>query len=810
MTTRKALDGKQIGRAVFAALAALGAFADDDPYANYVKLSASDTDTKYSWNVAGNWDDGLPPSSDKNYYVPAGKLFFHPHSKTDVNNDPANIWDGGQLVIGGTFNAYVSAANDWGMYIDDLVLLGGSLVKISGYGPFNKYGTEYSDVTVLATTNNPAMMYHTHKTGFQTDGTRRKNGLYARFLGTPDSGIIYYRGTTNDTGAAIDRGWACYAGNYTFAKYPGQLTIRGEHVIFNASGSNMAYNWPDTALKIEQGAECSIFTGESKKTSNANAYFRAFDIGTGGAVSFYYSSSTIFPLINVTERFCMDGSAKITIGNLAPTAGYVNGVSATDPGKMTNMKFAHLTGAAATTVGDLPQTTNVVFANGSHRLPKLRYKFAAVDNGDGTKDVWLTTPDVVTMKTKNGDYHGAFEDGQDACWSNNETPPADSSLNYWLKKRLCVYEPVTRTNATLTIASEVYWKGGVAMKFKEVNHYSGVESVLLQWNADRTRSFTAEKWNLIPAGGNPATESAHMGVKGRVNFTLDADIYGDTGLIIRNDNNGEGSITLSHMNTNFHGRLTVCQDPYTNGTTTINRFNTNLADARNWGGAFTASDDIFDAITITNFPKVTVTGDVDFTEPTRGMYIKMGVTFAVNSGKTLRLSNQVTYAGVIEKTGAGTLDLAGTARFIDGAEETAPAEDTNVVRVAEGSLRISSSTAADGLALVFEEGTRLVIPSGLEGGYRNTKWDMPLTINTTSGKLPVDIDIDADDVENGDVEVTLFTFNATAADGISAGDFVVGGMSGGLRAKKLEKRTVDGGVAFVATVGRVGSRFIVR
>jgi hypothetical protein len=47
------------------------------------------------------------------------------------------------------------------------------------------------------------------------------------------------------------------------------------------------------------------------------------------------------------------------------------------------------------------------------------------------------------------------------------------------------------------------------------------------------------------------------------------------------------------------------------------------------------------------------------------MYINAGVQFDVASGKTLKLANQVTYAGVLMKTGAGMLDLAGTCRFID-------------------------------------------------------------------------------------------------------------------------------------------------
>ena len=50
-----------------AALCVAGTFADDDPYASYVKLTRKDTSEKSSWNQAGGWSDGLAPAPTNNY-----------------------------------------------------------------------------------------------------------------------------------------------------------------------------------------------------------------------------------------------------------------------------------------------------------------------------------------------------------------------------------------------------------------------------------------------------------------------------------------------------------------------------------------------------------------------------------------------------------------------------------------------------------------------------------------------------------------------------------------------------------------------
>ena len=241
------------------------------------------------------------------------------------------------------------------------------------------------------------------------------------------------------------------------------------------------------------------------------------------------------------------------------------------------------------------------------------------------------------------------------------------------------------------------------------------------------------------------------------------------------------------------------------------QFTTTLNDARNLGGTFTQDANTYSAVTLYDFPAISVTNDVDFCEPTRGMMVRGGAKFDVFAGKTMRLANQVTYAGVIDKAGTGTLDLAGTARFINGEETTAPVAGTNVLNVLAGALKVSSKTAADGLAVTFEEGTRLIVPADTEAGYCNVKWDAPLTINTTDGKLPVEVEMTGNE-GTGDITVPICTFNATAAAEIPETAFTVLRASNKFRQKgPVTKRTNgDGSVTYLATLGLLGTQVMIR
>ena len=126
-------------------------------------------------------------------------------------------------------------------------------------------------------------------------------------------------------------------------------------------------------------------------------------------------------------------------------------------------------------------------------------------------------------------------------------------------------------------------------------------------------------------------------------------------------------------------------------------------------------------------------------------------------------------------------------------------------------MKVSSKTAADGLAVTFAEGTRLIVPADSEDGYYNVKWDAPLTINTTSGKLPVEVEMTGNE-GTGDITVPICTFNATAAAEIPETSFMVLRASNKFLQKgPVTKRTNgDGSVTYLATLGMVGTQIMIR
>ena len=91
------------------------------------------------------------------------------------------------------------------------------------------------------------------------------------------------------------------------------------------------------------------------------------------------------------------------------------------------------------------------------------------------------------------------------------------------------------------------------------------------------------------------------------------------------------------------------------------------------------------------------------------------------------------------------------------------------------------------------------------------KWDAPLTINTTDGKLPVEVEMTGNE-GTGDITVPICTFNATAAADIPETSFTVLRASNKFRQKgPVTKRTNgDGSVTYLATLGRFGTQFMIR
>jgi hypothetical protein len=666
-------------------------------------------------------------------------------------------------------------------------------------------------VTVAGTISNPAKISHNYQWSYTGGGSARSHALYAFFKGNAESALVYTRPFKNYNGAACDYGFFMFVPNFVFSEYPGTMIVSGGNTIFKPEAS-AAFNWPLTALKVEDGAHCHFYFNNTFTEKTANAYLRSLDFSGGSILlnsRIENGAYKAYPVINISEKLQAGANGTIKINGL--DSAMIKSITPDDnSGRV--MKIAHLSPSSDEGLSDCLNANITSVIGGDYGK---FFTLSNVENEDGSKDIYLTTPGIVTMTNVNVESTGypagsvqysAFQQGHAGDWSNLETPKPDSKLHYWAVKRLCFFESVKMPDATLTMDVNCSWKSGADIQFKEINIFTGKSFGL--WGGHSKRNIKADRLNILRSD-NDVNKFASLYVGQIFTVNVDAEIAGEGNLALQNNNDLVCTFILPHLNTNFNGRLIVSQSMNTKKLTKY-QLKCKVSDARNLGGEYTVSEDKFNAIEFELYPSMLFEDNVSFTDPTRGMYINAGAQFDVVSGKTLKLANQVTYAGVLQKTGAGMLELAGTCRFMDGKPETAPVASSNELHMVAGNLKISSKFAADGLVVKFEEGTRLVIPSDSEAGYYNVKCSNPLVVNTNDGKLPVEIEFSSNS-DVGNVEVPICTFSEEAAKKIPVSSFRLVRPSNGYVIKALEKKNLeDGNVAYVATVGSVGTQIIVR
>ena len=267
----------------------------DDPYAGYIKMLRADASySAHSWNQAGNWDSGgVAPEPGSSYYVQAGMALWHP-SSTDTD---FNLWKGGQLVLAGLFNDNVSASNNNGPVIPDLVLLDGAEIRLPSLGPF---------APAIICTTASVLLYSAFCVGaINTAGNLRSLELSAHFKGDADSAFTITRPDVNSSGATVEYGLYFWVRDYVFKQYRGLLSLEGKNTILKPSGG-ITCNWPETAVRTE-GATLCLTNSAAFDNNTTNAYLRSL-AANGGILYMGYKSSKLYPSINVTEGFSLDGN----------------------------------------------------------------------------------------------------------------------------------------------------------------------------------------------------------------------------------------------------------------------------------------------------------------------------------------------------------------------------------------------------------------------------------------------------------------------------------------------------------------------
>ena len=225
---------------------------------DYVLLTRDDLDwysgkaSEFSYHLAGGWDDGLMPTKDKDYFVPAGtKINLLANTSAAIESEAAHgsldpehsYWMhvrfyGGSLTLAGTaFNNCTTDMEGFALSIPDWRVLSGSNLQLAGgnitYFDVARNGCK---LTVEAFADDPFVIgggEEDHETYF-----------YQKLIGGEDSGIRI----TNAVPTSVS-----FLGD--LSEYYGEIAVGAGELLELGSG------YPGT-LKLESSSSDVMFTVE--------------------------------------------------------------------------------------------------------------------------------------------------------------------------------------------------------------------------------------------------------------------------------------------------------------------------------------------------------------------------------------------------------------------------------------------------------------------------------------------------------------------------------------------------------------------
>ena len=684
------------------------------------------------------------------YYVPEGL-------RIDAE---AVTFPGNALAVAGTLRL---TGKSVATVVGDLRLLPGAQIT------FNNNCTLQGVTTVEGTESAPVTMapfYFTGRTFTFGSAFKGEPGCLLRvastgkFAGT--DGSFATRAQFSTTPLLFSGDWSGYLG--TFA------VCTNSYVVFNPSTSAMAGR-----ISVESGGVLS-----STKTgaltvgdlSLANGAELAFPSATTMAVPYHW---LVTNALEVADR--------LQVSFARPS--------------MNGFIVARLSGPAAANAPDVSglEVSVALTFNGTIPLPRNSHA-EYVDNGDGTKDLKISWDTINVMTTQNSGQpseKSAFAAGNEAYWQSGTIPdPTAESVDVYASQNIMfwLYGTLRYDGMTLVMNSgKTLYNQAYNLYLKEV-HLLG-DSLIIGPNAGNNYDHTLHTDLVLHGGTAKLTDS-----------------WGSKWFALKGTIRGAGAMAITHAAT-YGNRLRSDDSGFTGdyvltgptGEAVYDRpvFYIDVGDDFVFGGTYSGSA-AWKSVTFSSFPYVLFSSDMTMAEPTRGVHVLGGAVFEVPAGKTLDISEPVTYAGEVVKLGAGALVLGGSALFIDGKAATEPLAGTNVLTVAEGTLRVAATNAVDGLEVTFAEGTSLEVDLAATGdlaefGAVNTKWSAPFASGAADGKIAVSLPVRP--LPDGQTSVAICTVTATAAENL---EFALPG-SVSRRKCTIDRRTnADGTVTFLAVV----------
>ena len=721
-------------------------------YDDYVKYTGSGIVAAF--DNGAYWDDnGNPPGPGKNYYI--GKSYYY-----GWNGETGKTFQGDKLVVADTF--FFGGTADTTVGFGDTEWIAGS--KIFYYTPLQITAGKW---TVSTTVDKPLKIEYsrsdapydrTYPQDFasaadgyavmvkRSDSPNDTKGLnvsatgdWSQYYGTFEMGFVHTFKRPSASGAFVCPGTLKFRENTALVLESSTVTHEVGSLDAAGNASLSVYGALNSAgTVLLRGASALTF----KSTDKTHAV-GTLDLGAESVLTIPSGSS-----VTVSDRLLVEDGA--TLKHTLQTKSTTD----YDPAPvllLTLSKTAYEAGLPDLSKIQLVSTASGCTSNGPY--PRVYLKVEETD--DGGAKIFVAQRKIVEHITQ--DLGGGTSLNKAANWSDNALP--GPSNDYYC----AVYGGKGAQINFLNESDKVVWAGGTLFMDSEwapvmlTAHDVTIADLWLSNKAYvRPMGVFGQIYDLrgklsVPAGG-----------KGRLQMgdgdtlRLHSDLGGSGLLNIKygGENNTKaeylyGILELSGDNRNFAGKFYLSMEGHARWPIVVPSATVNVTakvfDGFGFGGELAAFT--YDALTVTNFCRVTVMDDADFTPVTRGWYLTDEKAFVkVEDGKTAKLRSVLTLNDntTMVKEGAGAFWIYQTPSVRGTGAAT--------VNVSAGVLGAGSANAFDGLSLTFADGALAVPALGGEG------IDLTNVASIGGTGLKVKIDMTGIAEKSGDYAVPVLKF----------------------------------------------------
>ena len=748
---------------------------DNHDYSTYIRLKDVSTSTKGGFPDETKWV--LPEGT-----VSTGYYMIQPGYELHTSTDGSNVgetWSCKELAIAGVFT--ISTLNDskYAVVTPKLALLpGGRIVLDQAYSTFNG-----ETLDIRGTEDNPSSIECSYAT--PNNQPSHYPHLNIAFTGDHESVVKFEYTGTRQNYSDFQRAFRVLGG---FADFHGTVIVDGERTWLRPMMTSETFDIGGT-LVITNGANVYVDTVSPTFGSLVMAEGSTLQIAAGKTVTAAHAS-----FADATVEIAENSRIDLT-GSFA----------AASPVKL---KLSYAPGAYRTVVMTLPvgkgelREEDFVIAG----EPQFRYVLS-VDTVDGIQVLWIKNlnPDIKDETT--GYVYQKIADGSSASYTIGSYNMAGN----WSEESAA---PHQGTN----YYTEVYFRD----KGSQEELFQG-DSLTQAYTFRPTRkSFKINDWRVVSGtNGNPkvtvANSKSSFAFEGMLTVftTYNKPFTLIGGLSSLNDDGTIKSSQTYVMKTKIRGASDAVmvvegaesQAAGTPAGQAICEFPGDMSEY--YGTLYVGKNETVrlgswgltnGTLAVRNSSaKIATTEDSGAFVPVKKYKTETSSTVDVPEGKEIAVLDGMDIAGTLTKTGGGMLSVGGIATVGADAE----------LDVAEGSLKIVSTDAVNGITVGFAEGAKLVVDVSAKGdlkeyGARSTQSDTPFVSLTEGGRILVSFTGEFDGEE---AEVVVCTVSATAA----LPEFRVSSKHSNLKVASSGWRTnEDGTKSFFVKFVKAGMVIVVR